>query len=144
VLALLLTLQTVDELAKTAEADEKLYPMTRVVERLQKKLADDDVEDYVGKSEAAAMRRVLEDLNAALAEGLNPSEAAEKAIGSPPAAHVRVLVKSRDLKLLADQQLRVLKFRNEFIHNDRDRAKSRQQQRAIGAAKALLWPEKKR
>lgn len=139
---LLLCLQSADLLAETAAADEAAYPMTRVIEKIQNKMADDDVEDFVEKDVAAAIRTALAAGQERLADGKPYAEAIVGGIDSLDTASFRLLRKNDDLRHLAATKLKWLQFQYPYVHDDRDRAKNRQQQRAIITVRDRLWPPK--
>ena len=131
-----------DPLARDEQADEKVCPMSAVVGKILKKMAGAGAEEHFGKETAAAARRALQGARDELAKGTPYREAFERAIGALDAAALKRLRKDRDLRLLADSRLRVLRWQHEYCHTEGDIAKSRQQQRAIVAVQRVLWPMK--
>jgi hypothetical protein len=140
VAALLLAAALGDELARHEKADQELYPMARVVAKLVEKLSAEGAEDYVEKRSLEAGRRALEATRRELEAGRPYREAFRRGVESLDEAGRRALSKDRDLKLLAGRRRRVLEFRQEYYHDERDAAKARQQRRAIMEVEALLWP----
>lgn len=133
-------LQTADLLAQTAAADEAAYPMARVIEKIQNKMADEDVEDYVERDVAAAIRKALDEGQKRLADEKPYRESIVGGIDALDASSFKLLKKNDDLRHLAATKFKWLKFKYPYEHDDRDRAKNRQQQRAIIAVQDRLWP----
>ena len=139
---ILMLLQTAADLEKTAAEDEKAYPMSRVIEKIQNKMAGEDAEDYLDKDVVVAIRKALEEGQKRLADEKPFEEAIVGGIDALDAASFRRIKKNDDLKNLARSKLKGLQFLYPYIHDDRDRAKNRQQQRAITALQNRLWPPK--
>lgn len=144
---LLLTLalfQNAEDLEKTAAADEKVYSLSHVIEKIQKKAATKTAEKHLGRKTTAAVRELLSALQAEMKKGTPLKQAAERASKSIDPSKMGRIRKSGDLKKTAAQQLRVLQWRYKYLRKARDIAKSRQKQRAIRITQELLWPKKKK